>query len=410
MQQKQWRGLEESTHLSRTFSDQGVRLRLRKENRNLAGYNKAWLQQSAELTRTCSSKRAYPYSPRSSTHAGPSAAAAEAQNPAMYGGQQPLGTPYGYEDTTKRHRSSDQGQPQGYPLTERGLAAYDPRPAPANMQPMYPVQPSPSIHSPHLSYGARTPVTNSGWPPQQQQQQPFTYQQGSSSAPAKVPDSNANAAQGMTPNAAYALHPASIESESGEHFARRGTDAYLPLSHQVSQTSPATPYQGAGEAMFLPTSAAMPGPSSYAEHESAAMARQHTHTQSVASPASSTRSGLNPVAPAYSMQQPQLPPQNYANMSDALPYAYPAFRQQPYPGPSALLQQSIGNPLAIRQPQPGEPYPQQQHLAPLAIRQQQSGEPYPQQQPHTYQDLGQGYQAPSGGTYPTTQAPNQSRY
>lgn len=39
VQQKQWRGLVESTHLSRTFSDQGVRLRLRKENRNVAGYD-----------------------------------------------------------------------------------------------------------------------------------------------------------------------------------------------------------------------------------------------------------------------------------------------------------------------------------------------------------------------------------
>jgi hypothetical protein len=34
---KEFRGLRESTHLSRTFSDQGVRLRLRKEARSLAG-------------------------------------------------------------------------------------------------------------------------------------------------------------------------------------------------------------------------------------------------------------------------------------------------------------------------------------------------------------------------------------
>lgn len=34
---KEFRGLMESTHLSRTFSDQGVRLRLRKEARNMAG-------------------------------------------------------------------------------------------------------------------------------------------------------------------------------------------------------------------------------------------------------------------------------------------------------------------------------------------------------------------------------------
>ena len=36
--QKEFKGLMESTHLSRAFSDQGVRLRLRKEARTLAGY------------------------------------------------------------------------------------------------------------------------------------------------------------------------------------------------------------------------------------------------------------------------------------------------------------------------------------------------------------------------------------
>ncbi len=35
---KEFRGLCESTHLSRTFADQGVRLRLRKEPRTLTGY------------------------------------------------------------------------------------------------------------------------------------------------------------------------------------------------------------------------------------------------------------------------------------------------------------------------------------------------------------------------------------
>lgn len=35
---KEFRGQMESTHLSRTFSDQGVRLRLRKEQRTITGY------------------------------------------------------------------------------------------------------------------------------------------------------------------------------------------------------------------------------------------------------------------------------------------------------------------------------------------------------------------------------------
>lgn len=36
--QKEFKGLSESTHLSRAFSDQGVRLRLRKEPRTISGY------------------------------------------------------------------------------------------------------------------------------------------------------------------------------------------------------------------------------------------------------------------------------------------------------------------------------------------------------------------------------------
>jgi len=42
LQQKDYKGLEESTYLSRTFSDQGVRLRLRKESRNLAGQKRRY--------------------------------------------------------------------------------------------------------------------------------------------------------------------------------------------------------------------------------------------------------------------------------------------------------------------------------------------------------------------------------
>lgn len=38
MTSKEFRGQMESTHLSRTFSDQGVRLRLRKEQRTITGY------------------------------------------------------------------------------------------------------------------------------------------------------------------------------------------------------------------------------------------------------------------------------------------------------------------------------------------------------------------------------------
>lgn len=56
--QKEYPGLEESTHLSRTFADQGVRLRLRKESRTMGG--------------SSSRKRSFPYGSQSNSQvAGP---------------------------------------------------------------------------------------------------------------------------------------------------------------------------------------------------------------------------------------------------------------------------------------------------------------------------------------------------
>jgi hypothetical protein len=430
---KHWRGLVESTHLSRTFSDQGVRLRLRKENRNMAGYE-SWnsFVMDLKLTSAHRSKRTFPYSPRAGAQAGPQAGPSN----------------FGYEDeSNKRQRSNEQVQPQGYSMQERAAIAYDPRAASQSMQSAYTLQQQQqqqqqqaSLQSPPTSFGSRTPIANTGW---QHAPQVFSTLQGSMSAPARYPESGADSAQGITPSpgaANYALQPASsLTVDPGPPFARRGTDAYMPMTHQHQhqhpQTSPTTPYQTSGEAMYLPTNANMPSASSYSDHEP----RQHTQTHSVASPASSTRSGLNPTTTNYPMQQQQqqqLPPQQYATLPDTSHYVYPSYQHRPYQAaPTSLLQQplsnisdplgirsqhqqhALGNPLELhqqqqQQQQPSSPYiHQQQQLPNLSIRQQQPGEPYAQhsQQQQYAADLGQGYSQSGGRAYPTTQPPDQSR-
>ncbi|CAD0089592.1 unnamed protein product [Aureobasidium mustum] len=196
---------------------------------------------------------------------------------------------------------------------------------------------------------------------------------------------------------------------------------------QHSQTSPSTPFQGPAAAMYIPSSGSLQGPSTYStEHDPVAMARQHTQTHSAASPASSTRSGLIQAAPAYSMQQQPLQQQPYGALPENQQFEYQHFRQpayQPLP-PQTLLQQpssnpnhevgrhpSLGNPIDLRSTQQPSPYMPQSHPS-LAIRPQQPGQPFAsaQQQHQQYQtDLGNPYQTPGGVTYPTTQAPDQSR-
>ncbi|KAG9592143.1 hypothetical protein KCU60_g7591, partial [Aureobasidium melanogenum] len=195
---------------------------------------------------------------------------------------------------------------------------------------------------------------------------------------------------------------------------------------QHSQTSPSTPFQGSGAAMYIPSSGSLQGPSSYStEHDPVAMARQHTQTHTATSPASSTRSGMIQAAPAYSMQQQPLSQQPYGALPENQQFEYQPFRQQAYqPLPAqTLLQQPssnpahevgrhqpLGNPIDMRNTQQPSPYMPQSHSS-LAIRPQQPGQPYaPTQQHQQYQtDLGNPFQTSGGVAYPTTQAPDSSR-
>lgn len=353
VQHKQWRGLQESSHLSRTFSDQGVRLRLRKEQRSQAGV-----------------KRTLQYSPRSNVQAGPSI--------------------FGYDnDPNKRPRSNDHAPPQGYIMSERAPMAYDPRAGPQNMQSAsYNLQQQQALlQSPQTSFGSRTPTAPSGW------------QHAQAMAP--------------SPGAAYGLQPApAIGHDPGPPYPRRSTDSYLSMAHQHPQTSPTTPYQGPGESMYIPTSGSMQGPSTaYSEHDPVPMARQHTQTHSAGSPASSTKSTLIPGATAYPMHPQQMPPQAYGTMTDSPQFGYNQYQQRLYQAPQTLLQQPSSNPNHVLETRPQQPSPYMPQSHPgLALRPQQPGEPYPQPQQQQYAaDLGHAYQASGGATYPTTQAPDQSR-
>lgn len=416
VQAKQWQGLVESTHLSRTFSDQGVRLRLRKENRNVAGYaDPGSTTGPSALTCDDSSKRTLPYSPRTSTQAGPSI--------------------FGYdEDPNKRHRSNDHAPPQGYSITERAPIAYDPRTAPQNMPPApYNLQQQALLQSPQTSFGSRTPTAPPGW----SHTQVFNTPHGSISAPARFVEGSIDTAQGIAPSPGapgYGMQPVPpMGHDSGPTYSRRSTDSYMSMAQQPS---PTTPYQGPGGPMYIPTSGSLQGPSTYStEHDSVGMARQHTQTHSVASPASSTRSGLIQAAPAYSMQQQPLQ-QPYGALSENPQFEYQQYRQsayQPLP-PQTLLQQPssnpnheigrhhqqpLGNPIDLRTTQQPSPYMPQSHPS-LAIRPQQPGQSYAPTQQHQQQqqhpqhqqypgELGNPYQTPGGVTYPTTQPPDQPR-
>jgi hypothetical protein len=309
-------------------------------------------------------------------------------------------------------------------MTERAPLAYDPRTASQNMPPApYGLQQQALLQSPQTSFGSRTPTAPPGW----QHTQVFNTPHGSISAPTRYTEGSIDTAQGITqsPGAAgYGMQPVQpMGHDAGPPYPRRSTDSYMSLAQQ---TSPTTPYQGPGGPMYIPTSGSLQGPSSYStEHESVGMARQHTQTHSVASPASSTRSGMIQAAPAYSMQQQPLQ-QPYGALPENAQFEYQQYRQsayQPLP-PQTLLQQPssnpnhevgrhpqqpLGNPIDMRTTQQPSPYMPQSHPS-LAIRPQQPGQPYASTQHQQYPgDLGNPYQAPGGVNYPTTQPPDQPR-
>lgn len=97
--------MSESTHLTRTFSDQGVKLRVRKDNRAISGYVKHLFLHSKSLTRkriSIGTKRSYNASPPETTSPG--------LHSSMYGGAV-QDHHYGHSahsPAAKRHRSGSE--------------------------------------------------------------------------------------------------------------------------------------------------------------------------------------------------------------------------------------------------------------------------------------------------------------
>ncbi|PNS16657.1 hypothetical protein CAC42_4621 [Sphaceloma murrayae] len=108
--QKEYPGLEESTHLSRAFADQGVRLRLRKESRNTGVGS--------------SRKRSYPYT--SQATAGPSRQVTSGRSSTSYASSQVTPSTYSQlsRSPSKRQRS-EEGQYGGYSLPARPLTTHE---------------------------------------------------------------------------------------------------------------------------------------------------------------------------------------------------------------------------------------------------------------------------------------------
>ncbi|KAG8630744.1 hypothetical protein KVT40_002363 [Elsinoe batatas] len=108
--QKIYPGLGEPTQLSRTFADQGVRLRLRKESGKMGG--------------GASRKRGYPYSSQSST--GPSRQATSSRSSSSYGSIQVAWSAYSplSRSPSKRPRS-EEGQYSGHQLPARPLTTHE---------------------------------------------------------------------------------------------------------------------------------------------------------------------------------------------------------------------------------------------------------------------------------------------
>lgn len=108
---KDFKGMEESTYLSRAFSDQGVRLRLRKESRAMAGYGRqrsSTIDQFLTFARYGSQKRRYPYSTSESREVGMSASAMG--KPTMSDHYGSMYSDDGTRSPAKRQRSS--GEPE----------------------------------------------------------------------------------------------------------------------------------------------------------------------------------------------------------------------------------------------------------------------------------------------------------
>ncbi|KAL1297388.1 hypothetical protein AAFC00_004925 [Neodothiora populina] len=356
--QKHWRGLEESTYLSRAFSDQGVRLRLRKENR------------------TMSQKRNY--QSLQDPQPGPSSAASEQAGSAY--GASPVSSHYGFaEGLPKRQRSDDFSQQSMYGA-ERAVPGYAHRefnPALSSMINYSVQQPAPR-QSPQSAYGF--------------QQQPSS----STSAPAYFPhgqpgpsgsrlESSSRQPQVTSGGSAFAYQGSGMNPDQSEYFARRSADSYSGSGMAPGVVgTPTESYQSGGQPIFsAPTGqSAGSGSASLYQHPSMPspmVSATGGSSTSAHTPTSGKAPALNSSAQSFSLQSQHLPSHPasshvYGSLADTQPFGYPQqapqhyaqhpeqHQQQAYQqSPSTTLPhltQPLTTPHQQRPPDPNDPYGQ----------------------------------------------------
>ena len=317
--QKEYPGLEESTDLSRSFADQGVRLRLRKEPRTLSG--------------SSGRKRSFPFGAQQSPQAGSSRQPGIARtsggyitSPLVQAQTSYSGSDFG-ESESKRHRSGDSlGQYTGYPPPTQTLPSQSSMPSHGGISGGYQSQSPMSM--PRLT--AQT--VPSQMPPSQSRYSTY-YQSAPSSTPATQSDFN---------------------FRSGSYPRLDPADPQQQQQQQQQQTSPGVPlggYDRSSGVGYGSSQQAGPGLTPMAGYQS---------------PSANSHAGMNPSAASYSpqglhygsMQDPgqyssYAPPQHQQYRGDSA-YGSSTLGQQPFPTTSQQQQQQQQQHQQQQQPQYGD--------------------------------------------------------
>lgn len=338
----------ESTHLSRTFSDQGVRLRLRKEPRTLSGSVPMPALILLSLM-PCRTKRAWDTTP-------PESSTPPMQHQTPYGGQVQPDRQYGYLPTVKRQRSdSDYSNPNAYPAAQYASSATPQY----NTGQAWPVQHPQSLQTNFPNaYGSMLPqqghpqsATSSIWA--------RTLAQSSFSAPATAMGTSSYFNTNPLPNVPRDYQSAPQTQPQGSHYsAQLSGDAY-PTMTGSQASSRYGAYNAASEgdttSRLSDMSSAISQPHSVLSHQDSSSSMGQYRTRPIgantpyqgyqASPEQSSGTtsfdqSANPVGGQYDQSQFSSPPNPY---SDASRDAYSSGRGNNLPNPGRPLDSAMLN-------------------------------------------------------------------
>ncbi|KAI9839437.1 MAG: hypothetical protein M1837_002086 [Sclerophora amabilis] len=292
---KNFPGMSESTFLSRSFGDQGVRLRIRKEPRTLLKRPQPPGMRPEDYSRS--------FPPQMPPD--PQTLMTSARPQSMVGYVQSPGREYSYGEPSKRQRTSvDMSNPMMYDRD------------PQYNQRMYPQQQAPQ----YAGY-TQQPQAQSfyGMPPYQ----------GSHSAPAGMADYSFRHPQSSAGSSPYE----SPGSQRGQRSPMLPSSGYAPQSQvrYQPQQAPQNPNQG-------PPPMHMPHP------QDASLPHRPSHYQSNVAPGSAQQTPSTlPLPPSSSLQRPT---QNQPEYSTQRPPINPMPMPPPPPGPQRQPSQVQLPPLA----------------------------------------------------------------